>query len=355
MTNKERVTRVLNGDGFDRLPMWYGAEPGTTKNVLTLLGLSSEEELMRHFDVDFRTIRPRYIGPELKSYEDGTFDTMWGIKRGGGFWGMALNHPLKNVDSIAGLKQYQFPKPEWFDPDFTKEDIEVSQKYAAIGGMWAPFWHDAIDLFSIEKMFVELYTNPSLIMEVVDRCFNLHYEVTEKCFRNNSRYIDVFFFANDYGTSNCLIIDPQLWRKYFKPYQKKLADLGHRYGIKVAMHSCGDIHEIIPDLIDIGIEILNPIQVSVPNMDPATLKKEYGQDLIFFGAIDYNELLNFGTPDEVRKGVRSIIDILGHDGKYIVAPSHDLMMEEVPPENIVAMYEEAREYSAKYGTSVTRG
>jgi uroporphyrinogen decarboxylase len=332
--------------------MWYGAEPGTTNNVLELLKLDTEEELLRYFDVDFRTIRPRYIGPELKTYDDGTFETMWGIKRGGGFWGMALNHPLAEVHSVAELKEYHFPQTEWFDTRFTQEDEELSRQYAIIGGMWAPFWHDAIDLFSIEKMFVELYTNPVLIMEVVDRCFQLHYEVTRKCFEENSDHIDVFFFANDYGTSNCLIIDPDLWRKYFKPYQKKLADLGHQYGIHVAMHSCGDIHQIIPDLIEIGVEILNPIQVSVPNMDPAILKREYGKDLVFFGAIDYNQLLNFGTPEEVRAGVRSMIDILGNDGRYIVAPSHDLMMEEVPPENIVALYDEALRYSGKYATAV---
>ncbi len=121
---------------------------------------------------------------------------------------------------------------------------------------------------------------------------------------------------------------------------------GSAYGLKVAMHSCGDIHQIIPDLIEIGIEILNPIQVSAAHMDPAVLKREYGKDLVFFGAIDYNHVLNYGSEQTVRNEVRRIIDILGYDGKYIVAPSHDLLMPEVPARNIWALYDEARTYSA---------
>ena len=109
-----------------------------------------------------------------------------------------------------------------------------------------------------------------------------------------------------------------MWRKFFKPKIAQLAELGHRYGLKVAMHSCGDIHQIIPDLIEIGIEILNPIQVSAAHMDPAVLKREYGKDLVFFGAIDYNHILNYGSEQTVRSEVRRIIDILGYDGKYIV-------------------------------------
>jgi uroporphyrinogen decarboxylase len=116
------------------------------------------------------------------------------------------------------------------------------------------------------------------------------------------------------------------------------------------MHSCGDITSIIPDLIEIGIEVLNPIQVSCKNMNPEFLKREYGKDLIFFGGIDYNQLLNYGTVEEVRENVRWMIDTLGYDGRYIVAPSHDLLMSEVPAANMFAIYDEAGKYSVKYAT-----
>ena len=121
-----------------------------------------------------------------------------------------------------------------------------------------------------------------------------------QAFEANPGLIDIFWFANDFGTQKGLMIHPRVWRKLFKPKIKQLADLGHKHKLKVAMHSCGDIHDIIPDLIEIGVEILNPIQVSAANMDPVVLKREYGKDLIFFGAIDYNQLLNYGTEEEVR-------------------------------------------------------
>ena len=348
MKSKDIVLGALNGGSFSRLPMWYGAEPDTTKNVIDYLGVKNEEEAMQKFQVDFRTVRPRYIGPELKRYEDGTFDTMWGIKRGGGFWGIALNHPLLEMQSLDDFNKYDFPKVEWFDVTFTEQDKKLSEEYAIIGGDWSPFWHDAMDLMTLEKMFMDLITDPDLVMAVVNKCFDFHYEITQKCFEQYAEYVDIFWFANDLGTKCNLLIDPEMWRKYFKPLQKKLADLGHKYGKKVAMHSCGDIHQILPDLIEIGIEIINPVQLSCDNMDPVVLKKEYEKDLVFFGAIDYNELLTYGTEQQIREGVRKMIDILGYDGRYIVAPSHDLLMPEVPPQSFWAMYDEAAKYSVKY-------
>jgi uroporphyrinogen decarboxylase len=269
------------------------------------------------------------------------------MKRGKGFWGIALHTPLEHAETIQDVENYPFPKVEWFDVNFTEEDKKFSQEYSIMGGMWSPFWHDTMELLGLEKMFVDLYDRPELVEAVLDKTFELHYEVSVKTFEANPGLIDIFFFANDFGTKRNLFIAPKMWRKYFKPRIKMLADLGHKHNLRVAMHSCGDIHQIIPDLIEIGIEILNPIQVSADNMDPVVLKREYGKDLIFFGAIDYNELLSHGTEQQVREGTRRMVDILGCDGKYIVAPSHDLMMPEVPAVNIWAMYDEAKKYSAR--------
>jgi uroporphyrinogen decarboxylase len=325
--------------------MWYGAEPDTTRNVIDFLGLRDEMELFDHMEIDMRTVRPRYVGPELRRYHDGTFDTMWGIRRGGGFWGVALNTPLAHAETVADVEAHSFPAVEWFDVVFTEDDRKLSEQYYMIGGMWSPFWHDTLELLGLEKMLMDMKFNPVLVEAVLERTFELHYEVSVRAFNANPGLIDMFWFANDFGTQKGLLIHPDAWRKFFKPRIKRLADLGHKHGLKVAMHSCGDIHAIIPDLIEIGIEVLNPIQVSAANMEPAKLKREYGKDLVFFGAIDYNHILNHGSESEVRAEVRRIIDILGRDGQYIVAPSHDLMMAEVPARNIWAMYDEAAAYS----------
>ncbi|MGI6114375.1 MAG: uroporphyrinogen decarboxylase family protein [Mahellales bacterium] len=345
MNSKARVKAAFSGEGYDRLPMWYGAEPGTTENTCKFMGVNSEEELMRTLGIDFRTIRPRYIGPHLERYPDGSFDTYWGIRRGGGFWGIPLNTPLQHAQSIKDVEKHKFPEVEWFDVEFNEEDKRLSKDYYIIGGMWAPFWHETGDLLGFEKMLVDLYLNPALVDAVIERTFQFNYEVTHKAFEANKGLIDMFWFANDFGSQDGLLLDPKLWRKFFKPRIKKLSELGHRYNMTVAMHSCGDIHEIIPDLIEIGIEVINPIQPTAANMDLATLKSEYGKDIIFFGAIDVTEILNHGTEQQVRDETRRVIDLLGYDGKYIVAPSHDLMMEEIPPRNIWAMYDEGKKYS----------
>ncbi|MBC5647622.1 uroporphyrinogen decarboxylase family protein [Christensenella tenuis] len=348
MDSKTRFYHAMEGKPIDRLPMWYGAEPDLTHNIMKLLGVETEEQMMQEIHADFRTIRPKYIGPKLARYEDGTFDSIWGIRRGGGFWGTALNHPLEQIEDVRELDKFEWPSPDLFDVEFTPEEIALSKDYAIIGGEWAPFFIEAYELVGMEKLLMDMYINPELAMGLIERCLDFHLEINERLFPKYAQYIDMYWFANDYGITRGLLMDPDMWRKYLKPLQKKLADQGHKYGMKVAMHSCGDITSIIPDLIDIGIEIVNPIQVNCPGMDPQKLKREFGKDIVFFGGIDYNELLSNGTPSEVKQGVKDMIDILGYDGKMIVAPTHDLLMGEVPAENMVMLYKTAYEYSPKF-------
>jgi uroporphyrinogen decarboxylase len=233
VNSKERAKKAFTGMGFDRLPMWYGAEPGTTANTMNYMDAGSEEEMMRKLSIDFRTIRPRYIGPALQRWEDGRFETYWGLIRGGGFWGIALNAPLENAQTLSDIDRlYSFPKVEWFDTKFTAEDIIKAEEYCIIGGMWSPFWHETLELFGLEKMFENMYDNPTLVEAVIEGVIDFNYCLSEEAFKKN----------------------------------------------------------------------------------------------------------------------KGLIDILGYDGRYIIAPSHDLMMEEIPPENIVAMYDEGKTYSVKYAS-----
>ena len=204
---------------------------------------------------------------------------------------------------MEDIEKYDFPHTDWFDENFSGQETALSKEYAIIGGEWAPFWHEALELVTLEKFFTDFYLNPELAQALLEKCFQFHYEINERLFKKHADLIDIYWFGNDFGLTHKLMINPDTWRKFVKPYIAKLSEQGHKYGLKVAMHSCGDLTQIIPDLIEIGIEILNPIQVSCPSMDPLFLKKEYGRDLVFFGAIDYNELLSYGTPDEVRAGV----------------------------------------------------
>jgi len=157
-------------------------------------------------------------------------------------------------------------------------------------------------------------------------------------------FLDVIFVGDDLATAENVIMSPETYRELVKPFHKEyfrnLKKLAPR--AKLLYHSCGSIVQFIPDLIEIGVDILNPVQVSAQGMDPALLKEKFGKELSFWGAIDTTFVLPRGTVEEVRQEVRTRIDQLGPEG-YVLTSVHDIQPD-VPPENVVAMFEEARTY-----------
>jgi uroporphyrinogen decarboxylase len=327
--------------------MWYGGAPETTKNIMNFLGAATEDEALYHIlGVDFKTFRPKYIGAPFKKFADGTGENEWGIRRGGYHWGQALSHPLADAKTIQDVDKHKFPDPDDWDVKFTQQEVHDAKDFCVIGATWAPFFHDSTELMGMEQFFIQMYLNPVVAEVIIEKCFEFYYEVNRRSFEANPGLIDFYFFGNDFGSQRALLISPEMWRKFYKPYVARLIEQAHQYGAAAGLHSCGDIHEIFPDLIEIGLDVINPIQVSAENMDPEKLKREYGQDIVFFGGIDENEILANRTEAEVREETRRIIDILGSDDKYIVAASHDYLLPEIPAQNIAAMYDEAKKYSS---------
>ncbi|MCX5844051.1 MAG: hypothetical protein NT022_09935, partial [Deltaproteobacteria bacterium] len=157
-------------------------------------------------------------------------------------------------------------------------------------------------------------------------------------------YVDVVYTSDDLGMQDNLCMPVKIYRKLIKPRHKKYFSLLHgKTDAKVFLHTCGAVAPIIGDLIEIGVDILNPVQVSARGMDPAYLKKAFGKDIAFWGAIDTHHLLPRGTADEVGRGVERMIDILGGDGGFVVAPVHNIQPD-VPAENVAAMYKHAVKY-----------
>lgn len=346
MDHKARALAPFKGQSMDRFPMWYGASPETTKLLMKHLGTTSEDEaLYTILDVDYKTIRPRYIGPQLEKFDDGSFMSEWGVKRGGYHVGMSLSHPLVDLNTAREVEEYKhYPNPDHFDCKISDEQKEWAKDRCLIGATWAPFFHDSMELVGMEKLFMEMYYNPAFVEAVIEKVFEFYYEVDRRTFEQNPGVLDMYFIGNDFGSQRALLISPDMWRRFYKPYLKKLMDQAKRAGCVTAVHSCGDIHEVIPDLIEVGVDAINPIQVNAENMDPQTLVNEYGNDVVFFGGIDENHILLNESPEKVREETRRIIDILGSRGKYIVAASHDYLLPEIPSQNIVAMFDEAKKY-----------
>lgn len=347
MNHKERALAPFKRAAADRFPFWYGASPAFTEKLVHYLGVNDEDAALYDIiGIDYKTIRPKYIGPAMAQYDDGSVDTDWGIRRGGLHYGQALNHPMAGYETVREVEAYTFPNPDHYDTVISEAQRAWAKDHCCIGGTWAPFFHDSTELVGMEKFFIDMYVNPALVEAIIEKCFAFYYEVDRRVFENNPGGIDMYFIGNDFGSQRALLLSPDMWRKYYKPWIKKLIAQAKAHGCVTAVHSCGTIYEIIPDLIEIGVDAVNPIQVNAEHMDPQDLMGRFGSDIVFFGGIDENDILLNGTEKAVRQETRRIIDVLGSKGRYIVAASHDYLLPEIPPQNIYAMFDEAR----KYGT-----
>jgi uroporphyrinogen decarboxylase len=195
----------------------------------------------------------------------------------------------------------------------------------------------------------DLVLDPAMAEALMEHCTGVSVEIAEFILEEVGDYIDVALFQDDLGFQDRSYMRPELYREKVKPYHRRLVEATKsKTGAKVLMHSDGSVYSLIPDLIEIGVDALNPVQVSAKEMDAGRLKAEFGKDLSFWGGIDTHQVLPWGTPDDVRIDVKARIDALASNGGYVVASVHNIQAE-VPPENIVAMFDAALEYGQRAG------
>lgn len=339
MNSKERVLTAFEHREADRVPLWYGAADGLTRRLMALTGAPDEERLMERLHIDFRRVRERYIGPDLKGR------TVWGIERGGDYYGQPLTHPLAGVETVEQVQAYPgWPSPDWFDFSHLRAECERWRDYAIIGGPWVVVFTDATELVGMAEFFEKMHTHPEVMHAVIQKVSNFYYALATRFFEAVGNRIDIFFFGDDMGTQQALMISLNQWRQFCKPHVQRFIDLGRQAGYQTMFHSCGAVRALIPDLVDLGLDALNPVQVRAKGMDLRGLKTDFGARIAFHGAFDHQQVLPFGAVADVKAEVRRVIDILAPGGGYCLAPSHDLMLDEFPPENIVALYDEACAY-----------
>jgi len=339
VNSKERVIAAFEQRQPDRVPLWYGASAALTAKLIKECGVADEEALMRRLHVDFRRAHVRYIGPELKD------KNFWGVKRAGIEYGQPITHPLADATTVEEVDTYDgWPSQDWFDFEGLRRQCEDWGQYAIIGGPWVVIFSDATELVGMTEFFVKMHTHPEVMHAVMQKVSDFYYELAVRFFDEVGDLLDIFFFGDDMGTQNALIISPDDWREFCRPHVERFVELGHQAGLKTMFHSCGAVREIIPDLCELGLDALNPVQVSARNMDIAELKKSFGSKLTFHGCIDHQHLLPFASEEEVRKEVRRTIDTMAPGGGFCLAASHDLMLEDFPTRNVIGMYDEAYEY-----------
>jgi uroporphyrinogen decarboxylase len=207
----------------------------------------------------------------------------------------------------------------------------------------APFYYH-LQLRGLEQSLMDPLDDPEFTRHLLQRLSDFYREHHVRMYETCEGLIDIGDVTDDYGSQTGLLMGKKTWDEFYRPHLKRFIDLWHGFGVKVFHHDDGAIRELLPDLVEMGIDVLNPVQAVCPGMEMEGLKRDFGHRLCFHGGMDNQRVLPFGTPEEVRREVRHAIDTLASDGTgYILAPCHNLQAVS-PVENILAMYDEAWNY-----------
>jgi uroporphyrinogen decarboxylase len=368
MTSRDRVLIALNHEEPDRVPIFFGTSGVTTMNTAAYdrfkahLGLQTQtrtfwralqyalldEEVMARFRSDGRPLIPgpapstlnRELGPDR-------FVDAWGItwqcQPGNAYFDIA-QRPLQNA-TLEDISKY--PWPDLAHPSRfvgLKEQARAIRQagfaVVALSGI-TPF-EFCYMLRGMDQWFLDLGGDPDFVHALMRQLTGLMRCAVEKLLAAAGEYIDVLVTGDDLGSQNAPLISPAMYRRLIKPYHSELMTaIRQRTRAKIFYHSDGNIFPLLNDLVDLGVDLLNPVHVSAKQMgDTARLKREFGARLAFCGGIDSQWVLPHGTPADVRAEVRRRIKDLAPGGGYILAAVHCLQPD-VPPENVCAMFEEA--------------
>jgi uroporphyrinogen decarboxylase len=341
MTPHARVMTAVDRRPPDRTPADYKAEPEVNRYMMEYLRVDCYESLLRRLEVDVRRLEPRYVGPPPRVLEDGVLEDYWGIrskhlKAAHGSYDMHVHTPVWDATSVEDLQKHPWPWPDIFDYSVMCEQCERYRGYAIL--------YEGADLFTrpcilrnMENVLIDMLERPEMVHFLIGKFTDFYCEDIGRALGATRGGFDIYCEWSDFGTQRGLLISIPLFREFVAPYLKRMIDLCHSAGVKFMLHSCGAIRELIPEFIALGVDILDPIQVAAQGMDPAGLKREFGEELAFHGGVCTQQTLPFGTPQEVRAAVLDRIATLGLGGGYILASSHDISAD-TPPENVAAMY-----------------
>lgn len=248
-----------------------------------------------------------------------------------------------DCEDVAQIEAFDWPDPKYLDFSSVVENTRAAYEsgLAVFGGMWSPFFHIISDFFGMENYFIKMYTDPEVIQAATLHVVDFLVEANKILLPQTAPYLSAGFFGNDLGTQESMLISLDTFDKFLLPYIQRIIGTIKDANLPVCLHSCGSIEPIIPRLIDSGVDILHPLQALAANMDAKTLATKYGGKLIFMGGIDAQHLLTNGTPEQVREDVLRCRDTFGDD--YIVSPSHEALLPNVPFENVLAMSRAAKE------------
>jgi uroporphyrinogen decarboxylase len=285
----------------------------------------------------------RYVGPALPPGQD-----IWGLLRksidhGTGAYDEVVNSPLADFETPEDVEaNYQWPSVDHWDFSHLPAEVRGQEHRPIRGGGSEPLLLYKL-LRGEEQALMDLVINPEMVEYCLGKLFDFAYEQTRRIFESIPGKVMITYVAEDLGGQDALMYSPAHIRRFLFPGMKRMVELTRQNGSVVFHHSDGSIRQILPDLVELGIQVLNPIQWRCRGMEREALKRDFGDSLIFHGGVDNQQTLPFGTPEDVRAEVEENIRTLGAGGGYILAPCHNIQ-DNTPAENIIALYQAGLEF-----------
>lgn len=353
MNSRDRVLAAVSLAQPDRVPMDFHANPWVYRRLHRDLGISSHRQLLERLRSDVVDIRgvvdPKYRGPVPPSRElpGGVRENFWGwrqklVETATGPEDCFVEFVLAGAESVDDLEGHRWPSPDWFDFSETAAKLDEWRDFAVMASGASVFQHPTF-LRGVDNLLVDMATRPEMAHWLMDAFTDFYVEFFDRMLTAAAGRIQILRAADDLGTQRSLFFSAAMFRTFIKPRLARLVEMTHSHGVKFLFHSCGAIRPVIEDLIEIGVDVLDPLQAAAEGMNPEELKAAYGSRLCLHGGICTQYLLPRGTPDEVRREVRRRLEILGVGGGYILAPCH-VLQTDVPTENVLAMSDAGFEF-----------
>jgi uroporphyrinogen decarboxylase len=371
MKPRDRFHTSVNHEEPDRVPLDLWITPQAYENLRDHLGITApenqewgimstwriSEELLQRLHIDFRRVYMKQSSNfEPKDLRDGTFDSEFGCRFAWiGPYLEVVHFPWADFKEVSQVEEYEWIDPE--DPSRMEGVVEWAKHlheetdYAVVGmvgGPWGAFEVCAHYMRGFEKLMVDLLTNRKLAEAMMDKATKLAIEMNKVLLDEVGDYLDLILVGDDLGHQNGLIMSPDMYRDLIKPRHKKIYKDIHRRAshVKVLYHTCGAIEPMIDDLIDVGVDILNPVQPLAKGMDSFKLKQKYGERISFHGGVDLQHVMSsLGTIEELQAEIDTRLKALAPNGGYILAPAHNIQPDS-SPQKILEMYD----YTEKQGT-----
>lgn len=343
MDHIERFYATIERKPVDRPASWLGLPvPKACDRLHNYFGVNSIEQVKQRIQDDIYPVEIPYHAPHSNAiYEAFEFAKNSG---NGDPDQRTLTAPgfFENYSDPEKIDDFAWPDPaKHIDPMECKRVINaVPSDYPVLGVLWSAHFQDACSAFGMETALVKMLTEPSMFAAIIHRITEFYLEANEIFYSATKGHLHAVLIGNDFGSQRGLMISPEALREFVFPGTKRFIQQAKSYGLKVIYHSCGSICDIIPDLIDAGVDVIHPMQALAKDMEPSKLRKEFGDRVSFCGGVDAQDLLINGTPKQVMAKVSELKQIFPTG--LIISPSHEAILPDVDPKNIDALFTAVR-------------